>query len=97
MRQNQPISVSISRFIWTKRLIAAGLVPLFLFLAIYNLCRWLIKSNFLANSAQNTIQDINSILFDDFWSFTMSMKVSLAKSNRHPDRYLPFDALVAFA
>lgn len=75
--QNQPISPSISRFIWTKRLIAAGLVPLFLILAIYNLCRWLIESNFAQGPTQNTIQDINSIFFDDFFTILILVDVLL--------------------
>jgi len=75
-RQNQPLS-SISRFIWTKKLIAAGLVPLFLVLAIYNLTQWIYENNFAVRSTQNPLQDINSIFFDDFFTILILVDVLL--------------------
>jgi len=75
--QNQPVSPSISKFIQTKRLIAACLVPLFLILAIFNLSRWLIESNFTKSPIQNVSQDINSIFFDDFFTILILVDVLL--------------------
>jgi len=75
--QNQPVPPSIARFIQTKRLIAACLVPLFLILAIFNLSRWLLESNYSTSPAQNTIQDINSIFFDDFFTILILVDVLL--------------------
>ncbi len=75
--QNQPVSHSITQFIQTKRLIAACLVPLFLILAIFNLSRWLVESNDSTSPAQNTIQDINSIFFDDFFTILILVDVLL--------------------
>jgi len=75
--QNQPILPSITRFIQTKKLIAAFLVPLFLILAIFNLSRWLIQSNFTNTPDQNASQDINSIFFDDFFTILILVDVLL--------------------
>ena len=75
--QIQPISTSIKRFIQTKRLIAACLVPLFLVLAIFNLGRWLIESNFTNSPAQNATQDLNGIFFNDFFTILILVDVLL--------------------
>ena len=75
--QNQPILPSITRFIQTKKLIAAFLVPLFLILAIFNLSRWLIQSNFTNTPHQNATQDINSIFFYDFFTVLILVDVLL--------------------
>jgi len=75
--QNQPILPSITRFIQTKKLIAACLVPLFLILAIFNLSRWLIQSNFTNTPDQNATQDINSIFFYDFFTILILVDVLL--------------------
>jgi len=75
--QNLPILPSITRFIQTKKLIAAFLVPLFLILAIFNLSRWLIQSNFTNTPDQNASQDINSIFFYDFFTVLILVDVLL--------------------
>ena len=75
--QNRSISPSITRFVQTKRLIAACLVPLFLILAIFNLSRWLIEINYTNSPAQNANQDINSIFFDDFFTILILVDVLL--------------------
>jgi len=76
-RQNKSISPSISRFIKTKRLIAACLVPLFLVLAIVNLSQWMVESNFSSGPTQIAIQDINGIFFDDFFTILILIDVLL--------------------
>ena len=69
--------VQLNRFIELKRWIAAALVPVLVFLAVYAFSNWLIVS-FQSNwSDMTTFKNINNVFFEDFFLLLIVIDVLL--------------------
>lgn len=81
-------SPEITRFIKMKNIIAMFLIPVFLGLATYSLCRWVFESFFTTSQMVDAIKDVNSIFFDDFFTILILIDVLLLLfSFLHTDKF----------
>ena len=73
---NEPPS-EILKFIKLKNIIAMCLIPLFLILAIHGLGRWIHGSFFSISQMVDSIKDVNSIFFNEFFTVLILTDVLL--------------------
>ncbi len=78
----------ILKFIRRKNIIAMCLIPIFLFLAIFGLGRWIHGSFFSITRMVDSIKDINLIFFNDFFTILILTDVLLLLlSFSHTDKF----------
>ena len=71
------LSFVIVKFITMKNIIAMCLIPVFLILAIHGLGRWIHGSFFTIGHMVDSLKDINSIFFNDFFTILILTDVLL--------------------
>jgi len=67
----------MKRFIRLKKMIATGLIPVFVVLGIYGFSKWLHGSFFTFAQAVGSLKHVNSIFFDDFFTVLILTDVLL--------------------
>jgi hypothetical protein len=88
LKSMQPPPVAIAKFIKLKNIIAMCLIPIFVLLATYSLLYWLYESFYLINTAVDSINDINKIFFNDFFTILILIDVLLLLfSFLHTDKF----------
>ena len=65
------------RFIKIKKIIAASLVPILFFVAIYSFINWLISSVELNSDSEVSFKNINNIFFEQFFTILIIADVVL--------------------
>ncbi len=82
------LTAGIRRFILLKKIIAICLVPLLLIMAVYNFSHWTIDSIFSLTEMVNSIKDINTVFFDEFFTVLILVDVLLLLfSFLHTDKF----------
>jgi hypothetical protein len=71
------LSPDILKFIKTKKIIAAILVPILLILAVYSFSHWIIESLFILNHSVEPISDVNKIFYVEFFTILILADVFL--------------------
>jgi len=74
---NDQHPVTIIKFIRLKNMIAMCLIPIFLFLAIHGLARWIHGNFFSISQMVDSIKDINGIFFNEFFTILILTDVLL--------------------
>lgn len=86
--QQTKLSSETMSFIKTKQVIATGLIPVLVVLAIYSFGHWVYESFFSIAGAVNSIKDINKIFFDEFFTVLILTDVLLLLiSFLHTDKF----------
>ncbi|PRX57306.1 hypothetical protein [Flagellimonas meridianipacifica] len=75
--QNPTLAVNVEKFISLKKIIAIGLVPILLVLAIYSLGSWSYETLFVGNKKIDSIKNINNVFFDEFFTVLIIVDVIL--------------------
>lgn len=76
-KQPEETSAEIASFIKMKNIIAMFLIPVILTLATYSLGKWVFENFFSIVQLVNTIKDVNTIFFDDFFNILILTDVLL--------------------
>ena len=75
--KNSPLSLEIVKFIKMKNIIAMCLIPVFLILAIVGFSRWVHGSFFSISQMVDSIKNINTIFFNEFFTVLILTDVLL--------------------
>jgi hypothetical protein len=75
--KNNPLSLEIVKFIKMKNIIAMFLIPVFLILAVHGLSRWVHGNFFSISQVVDSIKDINTIFFNEFFTVLILTDVLL--------------------
>lgn len=87
-KKNGQPSLEIGEFIKMKNIIAKCLIPIFIILSIYSLSRWVYESFFSISQLVYSINDVNKIFFDDFFTILILTDVLLLLiSLLHTDKF----------
>jgi hypothetical protein len=77
LEDNKESLPEMTRFIRLKNIIAMCLIPILLILAVYSLSKWLYENFFSISQMVNSIKDVNSIFFDEFFTILILTDVLL--------------------
>ena len=75
--KNSPLSLEIVKFIKLKNIIAMCLIPVFLILAIVGFSRWVHGSFFSISQMVDSIKNVNTIFFNEFFTVLILTDVLL--------------------
>lgn len=82
------LSIEITQFIRMKTLIATCLVPVFVLVAFFSLGEWVIGNFISPDSGSASLQDVNKIFFDTFFTILILTDVLLLLiSFLHTDKF----------
>ena len=76
-KKQEETSAEIASFIKMKNIIAMILIPVILTLAMYSLGKWIFENFFSIAQLVDTIKDVNTIFFDDFFNILILTDVLL--------------------